>query len=52
MGKQVFGLRTDWRMTGDNEAAGVNLQLRYFIEKSGGAYATSVDEMTRLLRER
>ncbi len=52
LGKQVFGLRTDWRMTGDNEAAGVNLQLRYFIEKSGGAYATSVDEMTRLLRER
>jgi nucleoside 2-deoxyribosyltransferase len=52
LGKPVFGLRTDWRMTGDNEAAGVNLQLRYFIEESGGAYATSVDEILRLLRER
>jgi nucleoside 2-deoxyribosyltransferase len=52
LGKPVFGLRTDWRMTGDNEAAGVNLQLRYFIEKSGGAYATSVDEILRLLKER
>jgi nucleoside 2-deoxyribosyltransferase len=52
LGKPVFGLRTDWRMTGDNEAAGVNLQLRYFIEASGGAYTTSVDEIVRLLRER
>ena len=36
LGKPVFGLRTDFRMTGDNEAAGVNLQFRYFIEQAAG----------------
>lgn len=45
LGKPVFGLRTDWRVTGDNEAAGVNLQLRYFIERSGGRYLTSVPDL-------
>ena len=45
LGKTVFGLRTDWRVTGDNEASGVNLQLRYFIEASGGAYFTSLDQL-------
>ena len=50
LGKPVYGLRTDWRMTGDNEAAGVNLQLRYFIEQSGGSYHTSVAELVEALR--
>lgn len=50
LGKPVYGLRTDWRVTGDNEAAGVNLQLRYFIERSGGSYATSVGELVAVLR--
>jgi nucleoside 2-deoxyribosyltransferase len=49
LGKTVFGLRTDWRMTGDNEAAGVNLQLRYFIEASGGGYFTSLDDLDSAL---
>lgn len=49
LGKTVFGLRTDWRVTGDNEAAGVNLQLRYFIEASGGAYFTSIDDLEAAL---
>lgn len=50
LGKPVYGLRTDWRMTGDNEASGVNLQLRTFIEKSGGRYVTSVDALVEALR--
>ncbi len=50
LGKPVHGLRTDWRVTGDNEAAGVNLQLRYFIENSGGRYHTSVEELLETLR--
>ncbi len=50
LGTPVFGLRTDWRMTGDNEAAGVNLQLRYFIERSGGRYVTTVAELVEALR--
>lgn len=50
LGKPVFGLRTDWRVTGDNEAAGVNLQLRYFIEQSGGSYHTAVEALVAALR--
>ena len=51
LGKRIFGLRTDWRLTGDNEAAGINLQLRYFIEQSGGQFATDVPTLVKLLRE-
>jgi len=49
LGKTVFGLRTDWRVTGDNEASGVNLQLRYFIEASGGSYVTTLDDLVPAL---
>jgi nucleoside 2-deoxyribosyltransferase len=51
LGMPVYGLRTDFRVTGDNEAAGINLQLRYFIEQSGGAYFTTVDELIDGLRK-
>lgn len=50
LGKPVYGLRTDFRITGDNEAAGVNLQLRYFIEQSGGAFVTTVEALIETLR--
>ena len=50
IGKPVYGLRTDFRVTGDNEAAGINLQLRYFIEQSGGAYVTTVDDLLAALQ--
>ena len=36
----VVGYRTDWRTTGDNEAAIVNLQLEWFIASSGGTIVT------------
>jgi nucleoside 2-deoxyribosyltransferase len=42
LGKRVFGLRTDFRLTGDNEAALVNLQVRYWIDASGGNAVTSL----------
>lgn len=50
LGKPVHGLRTDFRVTGDNEAAGINLQLRFFIENSGGTYHTTVDGLVTTLR--
>jgi nucleoside 2-deoxyribosyltransferase len=40
LGTLVVGYRTDWRTSGDNEAAIVNLQLEYFIEASGGTIVT------------
>lgn len=51
LGKKTYGLRTDFRMTGDNEAAGINLQLRYFIERSGGSYHASVESLLAALRQ-
>jgi nucleoside 2-deoxyribosyltransferase len=50
LGQRVYGLRTDWRLAGDNDAAGVNLQVRYFIETSGGSYHTSVESLVGALR--
>lgn len=35
-GKHIEGLRTDWRLAGDNEGSIVNLQVEYFIEAAGG----------------
>ena len=49
IGKRVYGLRTDFRLTGDNIAAGVNLQVRHWIEASGGAYTTSVADLVAAL---
>ncbi len=50
LGKPVFGLRTDFRLAGDNEAALVNLQVQYFIEASGGKIATTVSDLVTALR--
>jgi uncharacterized protein (DUF952 family)/nucleoside 2-deoxyribosyltransferase len=43
LGRTIVGLRTDFRMAGDNAAAPVNLQVLHFIEASGGAFATELD---------
>ncbi len=40
LGKRIYGLRTDFRLAGDNEGSIVNLQVQYFIEASGGAIFT------------
>ncbi len=44
-GKLTCGLRTDFRLAGDNHGAVVNLQVQYFIEASGGRVVTSTDEL-------
>jgi nucleoside 2-deoxyribosyltransferase len=40
LGKRIYGLRTDFRLAGDNEGSIVNLQVQYFIEASGGEIHT------------
>lgn len=50
LGKRIYGLRTDFRLTGENEVSVVNLQVRYFIDRSGGTLVTSVDALLPLLR--
>jgi nucleoside 2-deoxyribosyltransferase len=49
-GKYICGLRTDFRLAGDNEAAIVNLQVQYFIEASGGRVVTSPLELVELAK--
>lgn len=41
-GKQVFGLRSDFRLAGDNLGATVNLQVEYFIRASNGRILNDV----------
>ncbi len=43
-GKRVYGVRTDFRLAGDNLGATVNLQVEYFITASGGRVVTSLDD--------
>lgn len=43
IGRIVVGFRSDFRITGDNAATPVNLQVAYFIERSGGAIFSDVD---------
>jgi nucleoside 2-deoxyribosyltransferase len=41
-GKRIVGYRGDLRLSGDNEALTVNLQVEYFVRASGGDIVTSV----------
>jgi len=50
-GKRVYGLRTDFRLAGDNHGAIVNLQVQYFIEASGGRIVSSLAELEECARE-
>lgn len=49
-GKRIEGLRTDWRLTGDNEGSIVNLQVQYFIEASGGSTHTNRSSLVTAIK--
>jgi hypothetical protein len=49
-GKRIYGLRTDFRLAGDNEGSIVNLQIQYFIEASGGEIHTVVPGLIDAVR--
>ena len=51
LGKRICGLRTDFRLTGENEVSVVNLQVRYFIDESGGTLVTTIDGLVPLLQD-
>jgi uncharacterized protein (DUF952 family)/nucleoside 2-deoxyribosyltransferase len=51
LGRPIVGLRTDFRMAGDNPAALVNLQVLHFIHATGGSFATRLDEAVTALCE-
>lgn len=47
-GKYVAGLRSDFRLAGDNPGSIVNLQVQYFIEESGGKVVTEIHDFIEL----
>lgn len=50
-GTYVCGLRTDFRLAGDNPGAIVNLQVEFFIHASGGKIVTTTEEFVELARD-
>jgi len=48
-GKTIFGYRGDIRLTGENQATLVNLQVQYWIEESGGRKGRLVRTVPDLL---
>ena len=48
-GKKILGYRGDFRLSGDNEGAVVNLQVEYFIKESGGDIVTKIDDIPEVL---
>jgi nucleoside 2-deoxyribosyltransferase len=51
LGIPVVGLRLDSRVTGDNRAAQVNLQVEAFIEQNDGTIARTLDEAINALKD-
>lgn len=49
-GKRIVGYRSDFRRSGDNEGATVNLQVEYFIRASGGGIVDRVADLRPALR--
>lgn len=49
--KKILGYRGDFRLTGDNPGSTVNLQVEYFIRKSGGTIVRSVEELADALAD-
>ncbi len=45
LGKWITGLRSDFRQSGENEAAVVNLQVRHFIDASGGTLVSTIEDL-------
>ncbi len=43
--KVCYGLRTDWRDSGDMPGIAINLQVIFFIEASGGKLFRSIEDI-------
>lgn len=44
-GKKIYGYRNDFRQAGENLGSIVNVQIEYWIAKSGGKIFQSLDEL-------
>lgn len=50
LGKPIIGYRGDFRLSGDNDGAVINLQVEYFIKLNGGTIATDLGELKNILK--
>ncbi len=50
-GKLIVGLRSDFRLSGENEGCLVNLQVEHFIRASGGTIVRDTDEAIAALAD-
>jgi len=48
-GKQILGYRNDFRLAADNDGATVNLQVEYFILRSGGLIISTAADIEAAL---
>lgn len=46
--KKIIGYRSDFRQSGDNEGSVINLQVEFFIKKSGGKILKNLSELNSL----
>jgi nucleoside 2-deoxyribosyltransferase len=46
LGKRCYGLRTDFRNSGDFDGIPINLQVLYWIEASGGSLFKRINEIS------
>lgn len=49
LGKPIIGYRSDFRLSGDNDGAMINLQVEYFIKLNGGTIVTNLSELKSIL---
>jgi nucleoside 2-deoxyribosyltransferase len=51
LGKKIIGYRSDFRLSGDNLGAIINIQVEYFIYESGGQIVTNISELKQTLQD-
>ncbi len=49
-GKKILGYRGDFRLSADNEGSTVNIQVEYFICKSGGTIVNTIKQIKKELK--
>jgi len=49
--KIIIGYRNDFRLSGDNFGATVNIQVEYFVKKSGGQIVNNLSSLNKILQK-
>jgi nucleoside 2-deoxyribosyltransferase len=49
-GKIIIGYRSDFRLAADNEGSIVNIQVEYFVRRSGGDIISKIDQLENAIK--